>query len=208
MGIKETFYLGAVLTISSNLFASCKKSECFGNAYQLKETWSITPQRDSINIGDTLIFSSSFSNRPYDYNTQSNVDFSGNALVGTPFGVRFVKGYNDLKPAIDSFGFFLIAGRYKDNDISPKHIKDIFWTESNNVYEIKFGIIAKKRGDYSFSVSDAIGRLTEAKECEDGAGIVLSNSNSDNNAELSHPYYGVNYVPGTDSTHIFCIRVK
>ena len=211
MGIKQPFFYFAIfIVLFSFLFATCKKNkgECIGNAYKLKETWNILPQRDSINIGDTIIFSSSFSNSPFDYNSNTNVNFSGNALIGTPFSMRIVKGLGDLRPAIDSFSFFLLEGRFEDNDRQPTQIKDIFWTESNGQYKIKIGIVARKKGDYSITIPDAIGRLNKGNECESGAGIILSNSNIKNNAYLSHPYYGLSYVPGTDSTHIFCIRVK
>ena len=193
----------------SFLFATCKKNkgECIGNAYKLKETWNILPQRDSINTGDTIIFSSSFSNRPFDYNSNTNVDFSGNALVGSPFSIRSIMGYNSLKPAIDSFSFFLLEGGYKDGDLSSNEIKSIFWTETFNQYKIKIGIIARKKGDYVITIPDAIGRLNKQNECESGAGITLSNSNVKNNAYLFRPYYG-GIVPSRDSSYIFCIRVK
>lgn len=210
MGIrKNCFYILIYSIIFSFCFATCKKKkgECIGNAYQLRETWNILPQRDSINIGDTLVFSSSFSNRPFDYNTNSNVDFSGNALIGTPFSVRVVKGLGDLRHAIDSFSFFLLEGRYKDNDLQPTQIKDIFWTESNNNYKIKIGIIVRKKGDYLITIPNAIGKLNKANECESGAGIILSNNNLNNNAYLFRPYYGGN-VPSKDSSIIFCIKVK
>lgn len=194
----------------SFLFATCKKNkgECIGNAYKLKETWNVLPQRDSVNIGDTLFFSSSFSNMPFDYNTNTNVDFSGNALIGTPFSIRSIKGFNNLKPAIDSFSYFLLEGSYKDGDLSPNEIKSIFWIESNNQYKIKIGIIARRKGDYMVTIPDAIGRLKKENECESGAGITLSNSNSKNNAYLSRPYYSLPSVPLNDSIHMFCIRVK
>ena len=211
MGIKQPFfYIVLFFSLFSFLFATCKKnkSECIGNAYKLKETWNVLPQKDSINIGDTLIFSSIFSNRPFDFNSNTNVDLSGDALIGTPFDLRIVKGLSDLRPAIDSFSLFLLEGRYKNNDLKPSQIKDIFWTELNSQYKIKIGIIARKKGDYIITIPDAIGRLNKSNECESGAGIILSNSNIKNNAYLSHPYYGLSYVPGTDSTHIFCIRVK
>ena len=193
----------------SCLFATCKKNngECIGNAYQLKETWNILPQRDSINVGDTITFNSSFSNKPFDYNTNMNVDFSGNALVGTSFSVRVVKGFGDLRSAIDSFSLFLLEGKYNDNDRDPSQIKDIFWTESSMQYKIKIGIIARKKGDYLITIPNAIGRLNKSNECENGAGITLSNSNLNNNAYLFRPYYG-GPVPSRDSLIIFCIRVK
>ena len=211
MGIKSWILQTTIIFVFfSFLSSTCKKKkgECIGNTYQLKETWNILPQRDSINIGDTLIFSSNFSNRPFDFNTNSNVDFSGNALVGTPFMVRIIRGYNDLRPAIDSFSLFLLDGRYNDNDIKPSQIKDIFWMESNSAYKIKIGIIARKKGEYLITIPDAIGKLTKDNSCASGAGIYLSNNNIKNNMYLFYPYYGGSFVPQNDSTHNFCIRVK
>jgi hypothetical protein len=191
------------------IFSTCKKNkgECIGNAYQLKEAWNIFPQKDSINIGDTLIFSSNFSNKPLDYNSNTNVDFSGNALIGTSFSFRLIKGYNDLVPSVDSFSFFTLDGRFKDNDVKPNQVKDIFWFETNSQYKIKIGIIARKRGDYLFTITNAIGKLKKTNECENSAGITLTNNNSSNNAYLFRPYYGGN-VPSRDSLITYCVRVR
>jgi hypothetical protein len=207
---KNPFYILLIVSSFLLLFATCKKnrSECIGNSYSLREKWNIYSQKDSINIGDTLIFSSLFSNHPFDYNSNVNVDFSGGALVGTPFDLRIVKGFNDLRPAIDSFSFFLLDGRYKDNDLKPNQIKDIFWLESNNNYSIKIRLIANKKGDYVFTLPDAIGKLSKVNDCQSGAGIFLTNNNSKNNAYLLLPYYSLPAVPSNDSAHIFCIRVK
>ena len=209
-GIKKPFfYVPIFLVLSSFLFATCKKNkgECIGNAYALKETWNVLPQKDSINIGDTLIFSSSFSNRPFDFNTNTNVNFSGNALIGTSFSIRIIKGLGDLRPAIDSFSLFLLEGRYNDNDIKPNQVKDIFWTESLNQYNIKIGMIARKKGDYLLTITNAMGKLNKENKCESGAGITLSNDNINNNSYLFRPYYG-GAVPSRDSSIVYCIRLK
>ncbi len=207
--IKRNFFL---ITISGiiflNFFATCKKAECIGNAYSLKETWKITPEKDSINIGDTIIFTSTFSNNPYDYNSKSNVNFSGKINVGTPFAIRSIMGYNNLVDAVDSFTTFLISGSYKLNDKVPKRIIDIAWIETNNNVSISFGIIARKKGDYVFTVPDAIGNIRGENTCQNGIGISLTNSNIDNNIELNYPYYGGSNVPLNENLHAYCIRVK
>lgn len=211
MDIKKNFIPIILFIVSfSFLFATCKKhkGECIGNAYSLKEKWNILPEKDSINVGDTLIFTSTFSNRPYDFNSSTNVDFSGSALVGTSFFIRSINGFNNLKDAVDSFDFFTISGKLEQNSSAPKRTKDIFWLEENNMYKIKFGMIAKKRGDYSFVSPNATGKLNKQNTCESGAGIILNNSNIKNNAYLFYPYYGGPFIPLDDSAHLFCIRVK
>ncbi len=209
MAIKKT-WLSILITIviTSNFFATCKKEECIGNTYQLKESWKIFPQKDSINIGDTLIFTSIISNMPLDYNSNKVINFTGNALIGTSFITRQIIGLNNLRDAVDSFDYFVIDGKLDANSNVPKRTKDLYWIENSGFYKAKFGIIARKKGNYSFTLPDALAKLSKNNNCSDGAGIILSNTNSNNNAYLSHPYYDLNYVPGTDSAHIFCIRVK
>ena len=206
---KKSIYIFLMIISFTFLFATCKKGgECISNTYSLKETWSIFPQKDSINVGDSLLFISSFSNHPFDYNSNINIDFSGNASVGTSFAVRAVKGYNELKDAVDSFDFFTISGRLEANSIAPKRTKDLYWLEENNQYSVKFGMITKKKGDYSFTTTNALGKLNNQTACESGAGIFLTFSNIYNNAYLFYPYYGGPFIPKDDSAHIFCIRVK
>ncbi len=194
--------------ISFSILSTCKKSECISNSYLFKESWKILPQKDSINVGDTLFFVSKISNPTFDYNSMKTVSLSDDALIGTPFSIRSIIGLNNLKSAIDSFDYFLKEGRFKNNDLDPKQIKDILWLPVNNEYKIEIGLIARKRGNYSITLPDAIGKLSNSNNCSNGATIILSNANGNNNAYLSHPYYGLNYVPGTDSAHVFCIRVK
>lgn len=207
---KQCKYIFVLIITFPFLFATCKKDngECIRNSYSFKEKWIISPQRDSIAIGDTILFSSKISTHPFDYNTNAQIDFSNNALIGTSLSIRSIKGYNNVKDAVDSFSLFTVDGRFNYNMSLPGRILDIYWLAVNEFYEIKIGIIAKKKGDYSITLSDALGKLNNNNSCESGAGIILANNNNNNNAYLSHPYYGLPYVPGTDSTHIFCIRVK
>ncbi len=196
------------IVVIANVFATCKKSECIGYSYKLKEFWTIQTTNDSLNIGDTLSFMSEISNMPFDYSSNRKINFSGNAKIGTPLDIRIIKGLNDLRPAVDSFNYITISGTLKPNDNIPNQIKDLSWTEIGNSYIAKIKIIAKSKGDYVITLPDAIGRLIKSNNCSDGAGIFLTNANVKNNAYLLKPYYSLPNVPANDSAHIFCIRVK
>ena len=73
-----------------------------------------------------IIFSSSFSNNPYNYNSNSNFNIPENTLPGSSFGIRKLEGLNNLKDAIDSLIFILYEGRIIENSLSPKKIKDFY----------------------------------------------------------------------------------
>lgn len=209
MGINKNIYYFLILISPYFLFGSCKKNkgECLGSAYSLKESWNISPQKDSINVGDTLIFSSTISTNPFDYNSMKNVDFSTKTTMGTSLFLRSIS-LNNLKPAIDSFSFFILKGTIKPADFSANSTSYLQWSKENNTFELKFGIVAKKKGDYSFTLPDALGRVEISNLCESGINIYLTNSNVKNNAYLSRPYYSPSSVPSNDSLHMFCIRVK
>lgn len=210
MDFRKKFYPLLLLISYSFLYATCKKDkgECIGNAFKIKQNWNMLPQKDSIVVGDTLFFASSFSNNPYNYNSNSNVNIPENTLLGSSFGIRKIEGFNSLKDAIDSFNFILTKGRIIDNTISPKKIKDFYFLPYTGNFEINFKIIAKSKGDYLFTVPDGLGRFTLNNECENSMIIELNNSNIKNNAYLSHIYYGSSYTPTNDSLHNFCVRVK
>ncbi|MCY7293215.1 MAG: hypothetical protein LH615_13640, partial [Ferruginibacter sp.] len=139
MDINRCTHYFLILMSPLFFFGSCKKNkgECLGNAYSLKETWKITPEKDSIYVGDTIVFSSTFANNPFDYNTNKNVNFSGNALIGTGLSISRINGYNGFQPALDSFMLYTLEGKFQNNDIQPNRIKDIFWLEIGSFYSIK-----------------------------------------------------------------------
>ncbi len=210
MGIKlKLLPILITIVVIANIFATCKKSECISNSYQLKETWKIMPEIDSVNIGDTLKFSSIISNTPFDYNTNKLINFRGNAIIGTTLAIRYIAGGNSLIDAVDSFDYFLISGKLEDHSTNPKRLKDLYWIEKNNMYSAEFGIIPRKKGNYMVTLPDALGKLIISQNCGNGASIYLSNSNINNNAYLSKPYYSSTpSIPKEDSSHMYCIRVK
>lgn len=198
------------LFISCTLLAACKKDECVTNSFTLKETWKILPEKDSINVGDTLTFLSQFSNHPFDYNSNKNVDFSSNAIINSTLGVYVLRpGGTNLVAAIDSFKFLSVLGKIETNaSLGADHIKQIFYQEANGNYIINFQIIALKKGIYSLGFSDGIATRNKSTNCDDKAGIVFSNNNANNHIYYLKQFYGTTNLPAGESEHGYCFKVK
>jgi len=202
MDTKQNILLIFIISTTC-LFPTCKKGEVINESYtyNFKANWSITPERDSINVGDTLTIESTFSNYPFDYNTNLNVDFSGNALIGTSLTLRAIKGFNNAPPAIDSFSFISLIGKC-ETDFQFSYIKQIYWQEINNTYSVKVKIIALKKGIFFISIIDAL-----AKNKKNSASVLLSNNNIKNNSYYLESYYGT-ILPEKDKKYVYCFKVR
>jgi len=208
----KTKFLSLLITLGiiTSMMATCKKNECVGNSYSLKETWNITIEKDSIGVGDTLTFLSKFPNKPFDYNINANIDFSGDALINTTFGVYVLKtGSVNMTSAIDSFRFLPILGRVEtDPTTNPSALKQVFHQEYGTDYILKFQIIALKKGIYTFGLSDGLAKRKRANSCDDGAGILFTNSNLNNHIYFQEQFYGTTNIPNSNRTHSYCFKVK
>ncbi len=198
------------IVITLNIFSSCKKDNCISNAYQFREKWKILPEKDSINIGDTLIFLSKISNKPFDFNTNKNIDYSGNATINSTFGIYILKnGSNNFIGAVDSFKFINIKGKLvTDPNISPSNLKQTFHDEYQGEYIIECLIIAQKKGIYLFGLSDGISVRKSSTICKDGASIQFTNSNVNNHIYFEEQFYGTTNIPESDRTHGYAFKVK
>lgn len=199
-----------IMVLSCILFLSCKKDECISNSYALQETWKVTPEKDSIIVGDTLYFVSQFSNKPFDYISNKSVDLSGSAIINTTLGVYVLKsGASNFGSAIDSFQFIPVKGRVETApNLAPDHIKQIYHEEFGGEYIISFKIIALKRGIYVFGFSDGLARRKNASSCEDGGGIGYVNSNANNHFYFVEQFYGTTNLPSGEREHSYSFKVK
>ncbi len=205
---KHYTIFSAVIVALSCFFATCKKAECVGYSYSLKESWSVSPGSDSISVGDTITIYSAFPNHPFDYSSNKNVDFSGNAEIGTTLGVYVLKpGTSNFGSAVDSFRFIQMIGR-AESAINADHVKQIYHTETGNMYILQLKMIALKKGIYCLGISDGIGRRKNSSSCNDNAGILYTISNSDNHIYYYEQFYSTVNLPAGEREHAYLFKVK
>lgn len=208
----KTKFLSLLITLGiiTSMMATCKKSECISNSYSLKESWSITPERDSINVGDTLNFISKFLIQPFDYNSNKNVNFGGGASVNTTLVIYCLRpNATNVLSGRDSFNFLELKGKVvSDPNPINNHIKQVYHEEVNNNYELNFKMVALKKGIFAIILSDGLAIKKNGTPCDDGAGILYTNANTNNHVYYQEQFYGTTNIPPSNRTHTYCFKVK
>ena len=188
-------------------FNGCHKP-CQKNNYRFNGLGMFTPEKDSLQIGDTIWYNSSVPNQLMDNNLNQLIDYSGATNFRSQINFGLVSFTNPTGGAVDSFVFIPIKGTISTNPLLPNAAKTVAYIEQNGKYELSFGFVAQKKGIYFVSVID-IGN--SKKDCSDAIiSLTLSNINK-------HQYYlNAIYFPGSpwgDSippivqTHSYCFKV-
>lgn len=156
MAIKKfTVAIIVVIGMASTL-STCKKGGlgCANTVYYFKATAQAYPAKDSISIGDTIwvefnlpvSFVDSISNKKIDYSNSVNF---GNYISELKF-----TGGSILDPGTEyapqDFKYVVIDGNPTQNNF-PKEGQAYNFSELNNSYKLKIGLIANVAGIYALS---------------------------------------------------------
>ena len=211
--MKNNFCFLAILIFISMTatFSTCKKGGlgCANTVYNFKININAHPNLDSVHIGDTIWFEINASNNLIDINSNSAVDFSGAANLGTAISfVKFTGGSISDPGAVFSandFTFFLETGQQVNNPF-VEGIREYLFLEKNNFFKFKLGIIPKQNGIYSIGISNAANVYRKSEKCTKAYfEIDFANTNQ-------HLYFLQNNRPGyviegTELTHLYCFKV-
>ena len=182
-------------------FKNCKEVK-----YQFKMEESFFPEKDSINIGDTLWINSSHSTRFTDLLSNAQIDFSNSNLSTNVRILNLPDTSQEVIGGIYDFDIIKSNGNEIGNDYIPSENKNFYFEEKNNIYLLSLGVIPKKKGIYCISVSNSIGIIQRKSGCEK-ADIEINNANVNR-----HLYFYQNFFHGLppdeySKTHAYCFKV-
>ncbi len=172
---------------------------------------NVLPNKDSVRVGDTLFFNATIPTtlQPIGTNGQPSsnlIDFSGGSNIITDIHLTSLLGINIFPAgAINSFLFLpTTMGRLRINPYDSTASKTVDFIEQNGTFKISFGVVAKKRGVYCFTLID-IFKATKGKTT---ASISILMKTGDNHLRyLKDYYYGSNPIASIDSLHSYCFKV-
>ncbi|WP_419803464.1 hypothetical protein [Mucilaginibacter sp.] len=152
------------------LNSGCPKSSCIKTNYSFAVNSQISPDLDSIRLGDTLYLTSSFPKKLVDDYTKTVVDYSNSMGIGSTLGlVKLVNGSYPGKDAVNSFKYSNVTGSvYNDKSIpSPDKIQQLKYDEVNDNYKLKIGIIPMEKGVYYLGVGNGLSNgRNKSNSCE------------------------------------------
>ncbi len=184
-----------IVLFSITVYARCTKDVLGCNeAYGFVIDAKIYPDKDSINIGDTIFAAVSFPTTPTDQSGQKH-DFSHANNIGTALVV--VKLINvspiNLQDAADDFAFKVFNGNELSN-ANPKGGRKYSFKEADGLYTFKVAVIPKVSGTYSLNFVNASGVYRNGNPCPK-AGFFFQLFNTTNQHYYLYPP-AVNVTPG------------
>jgi hypothetical protein len=207
MATKTTF-ASAMLLFFGVLFTACPFKECLEQSQTFEIKYRFSPPDSLLKVGDTLWLTSRFSCKALTNLVTKMPEDYCNATISSTFSIISMKSSSSI-PAVDSFDFISVKGRILTalETPSPNQVKQINFNSDANQYELKVGLLCKRRGYYSFGINDGLGTIGSKVEKCNQAGIISSIENTEQNLRI---YQRFRVKPPTEyeSTRIYCIQVR
>lgn len=191
--MKPFYFIKCVLLLTATQFllaSGCRKGSTpcqFGSySFAVASEWS--PQKEVYNVRDTIIFTSTFSKTLQDLvNPLLQIDYSNSTGISGDIVIYYLDTVTRQPiPARDSFAFYSITGKFVERTGNQNSGINFNYSESNSSYSFKGGLICKRKGIYTVSISNLYSRGIKGKNCTN-AGFVMTLNNTNKNLHL-HEY--------------------
>ena len=176
--IKRLLWL---LSTSFLCSSSCIKNigrDCTRTLYSFELPFTARPDKDSIKVGDEIVFKVDCSTTFTDFQTGKQIDYSGAANLGRSisFG-KFDSSGTTLSYAANQFSYNLIKGTpIKPVDSSMN--REYLFIESNGRYEFELAIKPKTPELYMVAFSNSANTYRQSDPCgKAGFSINLTGTN-------------------------------
>lgn len=150
----------------ASIYATCHKHlDCRETVYNFEMGIKAYPDKDSINVGDTIWLEINEPTILKDVQTGNNVDFSGAANLGTAISfLKLIAVSVADDQAASKFKYVLIQGNEIPRADTLKY-REFNFNELNGFYRFKLGIIPKEQGVFKLFVSNATSVIRKHDNC-------------------------------------------
>lgn len=198
-----------LITIIAIINSGCPKP-CVEANLSFSVNLQITPDNDSIHIGDTIYLESSFPTQLTEQSTGQLMDYSNSTGIGSTLAVSSLPvGDSIAHDAVFDFDYISVNGRiYNDRSIPrPDGIQQLTYEETKGEYVLKAGLIAKKKGNYILGISDGLSNgRKKGKNCEK-ASFNITISNTDQHFYLIEKWYPNVVIGGYGKMRVYYFKV-
>ena len=171
MGTNVKLYAALAIIFTSTVYGTCGKDiiGCADSSYSFAVDAKVYPDKDSINIGDTIWVEINTSTNLVDQDSKT-IDFSHANNLATNMG--FVKLANvspiQLDDAVNDFTYVVTSGT-EIPSANSKLLKLFLLKESGGRYLFQLGIIPKVSGTFRFNLGNADGVYRNGNSCPKAA---------------------------------------
>lgn len=210
MATKIKIIPGLVLVHLLTCYGSCVKN-CLDENFSFAITNRVYPDKDSIQVGDTIWVELDAPVKLLDQESNTEVDYSGAANLGSAIGfLKLEKGnaqVGNVTEAAHSFKTHLVTGEVVPNEKFKAVVKEFLFKETNGRYRFKAGFIALEKGDFSISPGDAAGVYRFRNKCPK-AGFRITIADTDQHLYIYQENRPEFEISSYERSHVYCVRVK
>lgn len=200
-----TVILATIYLVTS--YAGCKKrTDCKQNIYSFEAFFKLYPNKDSVQLNDTIWLELTTPTHLNDLSTNQTIDYSGAVNLGTNISFDKLLGDHDVQFCAACFELKVVTGSFVPDNLLPERNKDYLFVEGNGQYQFNLAIIPKTRGLFCFGVGNASSVYRQSDKCTK-ASFDLTFKNTNQHLylyEQSRP----GYTPSEyERRHVYCFTV-
>ncbi len=208
MTSKTLISLSLFLSLFS--FSKCGKvgRNCSDNIYSFNsDSAKVYPDKDSIQVGDTLWLEASTPTTVKDSTTGKTVDYANAENMGIAISMLLFNENSTSNPnptyGLSDFDFAIKEGSYYT---SNQYANNYLYDEANGYYNFKIAVIAHQTGLYALSISDAINVYRKDDKCTK-ASFSITFQQTDQHLYLYQNLYPNQEISEYERTHLYCFKV-
>lgn len=150
----------------ASIFGTCKKGGlgCADTVYSFQISENVTPDKDSIQIGDTIFLNVNVPTKLNDLQSGNLVDYSNAGNLGNVVSLLRFLPANEYRGAISNFNLIILKGT-EVNSIDPLSQKDVLFGEENGFYKFSMAVIPKDTGRYVLTIGNAANVYRKNDKC-------------------------------------------
>jgi hypothetical protein len=175
----------------ASIYAQCnKRLDCDNTVYNFEMGIKAYPDRDSINVGDTIWLEVNEPTTLKDAFSGKMIDYSDAANLSTTIGIAELISANQVNTNGNTF--FTFFSQYGNEVVRPdtNNFREYRLTEISNMYKFKVAVIPKKIGIYKMFIGSAANVYRRRDQCTK-AGFALNFVSTN-----QHLYYNEIILPG------------
>jgi|KBSMisStandDraft_5_1062788.scaffolds.fasta_scaffold668271_1 hypothetical protein len=186
----NTILFLALVSIICECFLCNKSLDCREVSYNFDMGIKAYPDKDSIYIGDTLWLEVNETTILTDAQTGRAIDYSQASNLGTAIGIAELLSVNNLNVEGNSFFKFFVSIGREISRPDTNRFREYNFSEVNNKYQFKLGVIPQKQGIYKMFVSNASNIYRKNDNC------TKANFGINFTATNQHLYFNEIVLPG------------
>ncbi len=164
----KSFTLAALLFIIviTSIYSTCKKGGlgCANAIYSFKISENLTPDKDSILIGDTIFLKVNALTNLNDLQSGNLVDYSNVTNLGNVVTFLRFLSPDKVQGAINNFKLIMLKGA-KVNSVDPLSQQEVLFGEESGAYKLNLAIVAKDTGRFVITIGNSANVYRKNDNC-------------------------------------------